>query len=146
MTSCVNALACTTGTPEVPPAKLTRGYRHVKDKFDVANLTPESSELVSSPRVRECPVQMEARLLNEHKILSGSPEGVKGSLLAVEVQILRTYVLDELRLRENKIDPDAWRPMIMSFQHLYGLQDGKLAESKLAHVEEELYRLPGADK
>lgn len=31
--------------------------------------------------------------------------------------------------------------MIMSFQNLYGLKDGKLAESTLAQIDEESYRV-----
>jgi hypothetical protein len=41
----------------------------------------------------------------------------------------------------NRIDPDRWRPLIMSFQHFYGLADGRLVPSRLATVDEELYRV-----
>ena len=47
---------------------------------------------------------------------------------------------------ENRVDPDAWHPMIMNFQHLYGLRQGKIVDSKLAQIEEELYRLPAERK
>lgn len=40
---------------------------------------------------------------------------------------------------ENRIDPDAWRPLIMSFQYFYGLGD-QLHPSKLAAIDEEWYR------
>ncbi|KAF2163247.1 hypothetical protein M409DRAFT_26291 [Zasmidium cellare ATCC 36951] len=144
MTSAVNALARTTGTPEVPAGKIARGYRHVKDKFGAAGLTPETSAMVRPPRIKECPVQMEAELHVHHNILTHilDPEG--GVPLALEVKVLKTYVVDELRLsgHTNRIDPDKWRPMIMMFQHLYGLKGGMLAESTLAGVEEELYRMP----
>jgi hypothetical protein len=43
--------------------------------------------------------------------------------------------------RPNRIDPDRWRPLIMSFQHFYGLADGRLVPSRLATVDEELYRV-----
>jgi hypothetical protein len=46
---------------------------------------------------------------------------------------------------ENRIDPDLWRPMIMNFQHLYGLKSGKPEKSTLANIEEELYRLPAEE-
>jgi hypothetical protein len=39
----------------------------------------------------------------------------------------------------NRIDPDAWRPLIMSFQHFYGLGD-RLHPSRLATIDEEWYR------
>jgi len=40
----VNRLALTTGADPVPKAKYARGYRHVKDKFAVAGLTPLASD------------------------------------------------------------------------------------------------------
>lgn len=140
MGSAVNALARTTGTQEVPESKIKRGYRYEKDKFNIANLTPSPSELVQPPRIQECPVQMEAELVGKYDVLGGA-------IAVVEVKILRTYVLDQLRLNghENRIDPDAWHPMIMSFQHLYGLRAGKIENSKLAKIDEELYRRPRPD-
>ena len=68
----------------------------------------------------------------------------KGFTLAIELKVARTHVEDKLRLagHANRIDPDAWRPMIMSFQHLYGLNVGGREKSTLANIEEELYRLP----
>jgi hypothetical protein len=51
------------------------------------------------------------------------------------------HVHPDIRLpgTENRIDPDAWRPLIMSFQHFYGLGD-RLHPSKLATIDEEWYR------
>lgn len=46
------------------------------------------------------------------------------------------------QIRITRIDPDAWRPLIMSFQHYYGL-GGRLHPSRLASIDEEWYRLPG---
>lgn len=137
LTKEVNALARTTGTEEIPPAKIMRGYRYIKDKFSFANLTADASEHVSASRIRECPVQMEAEVVGRHDVLGGA-------ILAIEVRILKTWVTDDLRLagHNDRIDADAWHPMIMSFQHLYGLRRGKLEESKLAGIDEELYRVP----
>jgi flavin reductase (DIM6/NTAB) family NADH-FMN oxidoreductase RutF len=131
----INALARTTGTEEVPASKIGRGYKFEKDKFGIANLTPQPSDLVQPLRIQECRVQMEAELVGKYDILGGA-------IKLVEVKILRTHVLDQLRLKghENRIDPDAWHPMIMSFQHLYGLRNGKMVESKLAKIDEDLYR------
>jgi hypothetical protein len=83
---------------------------------------------------------MEAELVGKYDVLDGA-------IAVVEVKILRTYVLDQLRLKghDNRIDPDAWHPMIMSFQHLYGLRAGKIEDSKLAKIDEELYRRPRPD-
>ena len=40
----------------------------------------------------------------------------------------------------NRIDPDRWRPLIMSFQQFYGLTPDRLHDSTLARISEELYR------
>ena len=140
MAPAVNVLARTTGTEVVPEGKLRRGYRYEKDKFGVSQLTPQASELVSPPRIQECPVQMEAEMMGQYEVLGGA-------ILVIEVKVLRTYVLDELRLQghSNRVNPDAWKPMIMSFQHLYGLRGGRLEDSRLAAIEEELYRIPKPD-
>ena len=140
MSQAINALARTTGTENIPESKATLGYRYQKDKFGVAQLTPEPSELVSAPRIQQCPVQMEAQMEGQYELLGGW-------LLVIEVRVLRTYVTDDLRLagHPDRIDPDAWHPMIMSFQHLYGLRVGKMGDSKLAAIEEELYRVPRAE-
>jgi flavin reductase (DIM6/NTAB) family NADH-FMN oxidoreductase RutF len=144
MAANVNALARTTGSDPLPDFKVTLGYRTEKDKFGAANLTPLKSDLVRTERIKECPVQMEAKLMNQHMMMESAPDGLKGFILAIEVQVVKTWVEDSLRLagHANRIDPDAWKPMIMSFQHLYGLKNGKVAKSTLANVEEELYRFP----
>ena len=46
---------------------------------------------------------------------------------------------------QNRIDPDLWRPMIMSFCRYYGLSS-ELAVSKLAQIPEEQYRTPDIDR
>ena len=62
-------------------------------------------------------------------------------MVAVEVAVARVHVHPGIRLpgTENRIDPDAWRPLIMSFQHYYGLGD-RLHPSRLATIDEEWYR------
>ncbi|KAJ3498403.1 hypothetical protein NLG97_g1154 [Lecanicillium saksenae] len=137
----VNALATTTGTPKPSAGKIARGYRYVKDKWAVAGLTPQPSELVRPPRIQECPVQMECELVASHGLMQELPT-MAGALVVVELKVLRVHVLERLRMagHANRIDPDKWRPMIMSFQQLYGLRDSKIAPSQLAQIDEELYR------
>lgn len=86
---------------------------------------------------------MEAELCEVHGFLDPSIPQLFAPK-AIEVKILKTYVLDEIRLsgHRNRIDPEKWKPLIMMFQHLYGLKNGKAAESVLARCEEEMYRLP----
>src|SRR5207237_2356838 len=62
----VDRLARTTGSNPVPPHKVAMGYRHEADKLGLAGLTPVPSLLVAPPRLRECPVQLEATLAAVH--------------------------------------------------------------------------------
>lgn len=133
----VNALARTTGSEVVPAFKVRLGYTHCKDKFSAAKLEPVASELVAPPAVKECPVQMEAKLLKVNEMAGGA-------LVALEVKVLRVRIEEDLRMsgegKENRVDAKKWRPLIMSFQELFGLSGEMAVESKLARIEEELYR------
>jgi flavin reductase (DIM6/NTAB) family NADH-FMN oxidoreductase RutF len=129
----VDRIARTTGSNPIPDGKRRRGYRHVADKFTEAELTSIASDLVRPPRVAECPVQMEATLQAAH------PVG-EGGALALEVAIIRIHADQDILAEPDRIDPDAWRPLIMSFQHFYGLTPGELRPSKLAQIPEALYR------
>ena len=143
MVAAVNALARTTGTKSVPTGKVKRGYYYEKDKLGAAGLTPQASQEVVPPRIQECPVQMEAVVVGQHETMKDIAER-RGSILAVEVRILMTWIQDQLKLEGhvNRVDPDKWRPMIMSFQQLYGLRGERAGRSRLAEIDEELYRPP----
>jgi flavin reductase (DIM6/NTAB) family NADH-FMN oxidoreductase RutF len=129
----VDRIARTTGSDPVPDAKRRRGYRHVAEKFSEAGLTPVASELVSPPRVAECQVHMEATLQAAH------PVG-DGGAFALEVAVIRVHADEEILAEPDRIDPDAWRPLIMSFQQFYGLSPATLQRSTLAQIPEALYR------
>jgi hypothetical protein len=45
----------------------------------------------------------------------------------------------------NRVDPDGWRPLIMSFAKVYGVAPGELLPSTLAQAPEDLYRSPDID-
>ena len=51
----VDRLAATTGSSPVPAYKSTMGFRHVRDKFTEAGLTPIASDCVAAPRAAEWP-------------------------------------------------------------------------------------------
>lgn len=136
----VNAIARTTGSDPLPPGKVIRGYQIVKDKFGCAGLTPLPSDKIESAGIKECPVVMEAELVNTHKMFKG--QEIEGAILVFEVHIINVKIHPQLRMKDhrNRIDADKWKPMIMMFCELYGLKSGKLAHSRLADIEEELYR------
>lgn len=143
----VDRLALTTGRYPVPPVKAARGYRHVSDKFAVSGFTPEAAQVVAAPRVRECPVQLEAIVEAVHGIADDDDQ-LRGRLLNIEVRVVRVHldaaiVMDGL---PNRVDPDKWRPLIMSFQKFYGLGASQLHASALSSIEESMYRSSDVDR
>ena len=139
MAGAVDRLARLTGSDPVPPHKQAMGYRHCKDKLSAAGLTAQASEVVRAQRVLECPVQMEAVLEAEHRF--GRRPDKETTAYAFEVRIVRAHI-DESMLApgtEDRVDPDAWRPLIMSFCQLYGL-GGRAGVSRLAEIPERMYR------
>jgi flavin reductase (DIM6/NTAB) family NADH-FMN oxidoreductase RutF len=146
MADAVDRLALTTGRDPVPEGKVRRGYRYAGDKFGLARLTPVASETVAAPRVAQCPVAMEAVLEATHPLADDDPQQ-RGGIVVFEVRITRVLVHDRIRAAgtRDRIDPDKWRPLIMSFQHFYGLGP-RLRESALATIPERLYRGPDIER
>jgi flavin reductase (DIM6/NTAB) family NADH-FMN oxidoreductase RutF len=132
----------TTGSDPVPAHKRDRGYRFEPDKFARAGLTPVASDTVPSPRVAERPVNLEAVVAAVHPLASDD-QAQRAAILAIEVRVQRVHVHEQIRMvgTNDRIDPDAWRPLIMSFQKLYGL-GGQVHPSTLARIPERLYRSP----
>jgi flavin reductase (DIM6/NTAB) family NADH-FMN oxidoreductase RutF len=56
----VDKIARTTGSNPMPAHKIARGYRYDDDKFRTAGFTKAPAYLVKSPRIGECPIQLEA--------------------------------------------------------------------------------------
>lgn len=144
LVSAVDRLARTTGSDPVPPGKLWRGYRHEKDKFGLCGLTPSSGDTVTAPRALECPVQMEAKLAHVHDMAQEDAVW-RDKLAALEVRITRVHVHPDILMdgEPSRIDPDKWRPLIMSFQQFYGLAPEKLQHSELGRIPERMYKPPG---
>jgi flavin reductase (DIM6/NTAB) family NADH-FMN oxidoreductase RutF len=142
----VNRLALTTGSDPMPEIKQKRGYRHVKDKFGIAGLTAVESETIQAPRVRECPVQLEAVVEASHGVADDDTK-LRGRVVTFEVRVQRVHAHEAILMRDkpDHIDPDKWRPLIMSFQRFYGLGD-ELHESTLSSIPEKMYRSPDVDR
>jgi len=147
LVAAVNRLARTTGSNPVPQGKILRGYRYERDKFEVAGLTAVISETVNAPRVLECPVQMEAIVESRHD-LAEDDEKLRGRTIIFEVRIQRVHLEQSILMAgdQNRVDPDKWRPLIMSFQNFYGLEPHPLHESTLAQIPESMYRSPDVDR
>ncbi|MGH8869899.1 MAG: flavin reductase family protein [Actinomycetes bacterium] len=147
MVDAVDRIARTTGSNPVPRRKERRGYRHERDKFATARLTQTRSETVTPPRVMECPIQLEAVVEASHGLAENDPE-LSGRTLVVEVRVRRVHVDETLLLAgdTDRIDPDRWRPLIMSFQQFYGLTPQRLHTSELGKIPERMYRSPDVDR
>lgn len=118
----VERLAPLTGQDPVPEKKRTQ-FHFEADKFTAGGFTPLASELVCSQRVLECPVQLEARRLKMHALEGEARLRSLGGGAAVEVEVLRVHVREDLILRDNYIDADKWGPLIYNFRHYFGLGD-----------------------
>ena len=141
----VNRLALTTGSNPMSEFKLSVGYRHVADKFGLAGLTPMASETVAPPRVKECPVQLEASVAAPHRVGEDNP-AQRGFILCIETRIQRVHADEAIMMdgERDRIDPDKWRPLIMSFQQFYGL-GARLQHSELGTIPERMYRSRSQD-
>jgi len=115
MVGYVDRIAMTTGRRDMPEYKSEMGYQYVPDKFGLAGLTEQGSELISPPRILECPIQMECRLTEAHAV------GGQGHITAFEVEVLRAHVEERLVIPgTHYIDPVAWDPLIMKFCEFFG--------------------------
>jgi flavin reductase (DIM6/NTAB) family NADH-FMN oxidoreductase RutF len=116
MVEAVDRLALTTGKPVVSERKAKQGYRYEPAKFAAAGLTEQASELVRAPRVAECPIQLECRVVSAHPFGGPAP-----SATAFEVEVLRAHVEEDLIIPgTHYVDPLRWDPLIMKFCEFFG--------------------------
>lgn len=147
LAAAVNRLARTTGSNPPPHHKAARGYVYAPDKFAIAGLTPVPSQTVAAPRVLECSVQLEAIVVARHSMAADNT-ALRGKTIAFEVRIQRVHLDPGIMMKgeADRVDPDKWRPLIMSFQKYYGLAPDQVQTSALALIPERLYRSPDVDK
>jgi flavin reductase (DIM6/NTAB) family NADH-FMN oxidoreductase RutF len=138
----VNKLALTTGSNPVPEGKQQKGYRFEPNKFEHSGLTPVRSLIVNAPRVLECPVQLEAELKKINTIADDNLKQ-KGRLISFELRIVKVHIEESILMDgfEHRIDPDKWKPLIMSFQQFYTL-GSKVEKSVLGTIPEHTYNTP----
>ena len=103
----VDRLALTTGRDPVPDGKVEAGYRHEPDKFARAGLTPLPSRTVRPAGVLECPVNLEARVLDASPLQEFEPGRDAGTVL-FQADVTRVVVHEDIRVpgAANRIDPD----------------------------------------
>ncbi|MFF1556179.1 flavin reductase family protein [Streptomyces sp. NPDC058279] len=132
MVDAVDRLALTTGKPTVPDRKARQGYRYEPDKFAAGRLTEQASDVVRAPRVAECPVQLECRVVSAHPF-GGTTQSGTATATAIEVEVLRAHVEEGLVIPgTHHVDPLGWDPLIMKFCEFFGgghnIHPSKLAE------------------
>lgn len=142
----VDRLALTTGSNPVPGYKVAMGFQFEADKLGRARMTSTPSERVAPPRIAECPVQMEAELNAEHPFGLGNPR-IRTQISALEVKIIRVHAHPDIRMTSdpNRIDPDKWKPLIMSFRQFYSLGE-RLQHSRLSEFPEHMFKPPAFRK
>jgi flavin reductase (DIM6/NTAB) family NADH-FMN oxidoreductase RutF len=115
MVDAVDRIALTTGKREVPAYKAEQGYRYEPDKFALARLTEQPSELIAPPRVAECPIQLEC------EVVDARPSASSPSHLLFDVRVLRAHVEEHLVIPgTHYVDPVGWDPLIMKFCEFFG--------------------------
>ncbi|MEU5398876.1 flavin reductase family protein [Streptomyces sp. NPDC005963] len=137
MVDAVDRIALTTGKPAVADYKVQQGYRYEPDKFSTAQLTEQASDLVRAPRVMECPVQLECRVVSSHPF-----GGTASRVTAFELEVLRAHVEEDLVIPgTHYVDPLGWDPLIMKFCEFFGGGDN-VHPSRLAEGWKMPHRLP----
>ncbi|MCV9951984.1 flavin reductase family protein [Paenibacillus polymyxa] len=111
----VERLAPFTGKNPVPVEKEKHGFTYQKDKYEISGLIAIDSNRVKPARIRECPIQIEAKV-KEVRIPDHSPY-----FAIVETQAIQVHVHQDIILGENHIDPAKWSPLIYNFRHYFGL-------------------------
>jgi flavin reductase (DIM6/NTAB) family NADH-FMN oxidoreductase RutF len=127
MWQAVEKLAPLTGRNPVPEIK-AKQFRFEADKFGAAGLTELQSEVVQPVRVKECPMQMEARVTKLHRMRGEKLEQVGGGW-AAEVEIVRVHVAEEFLLEGDYVDPAKWSPLIYNFRHYFRLAGEELGKT-----------------
>jgi flavin reductase (DIM6/NTAB) family NADH-FMN oxidoreductase RutF len=110
----VERLAPLTAAQPVPEHKRPR-FHHEREKFKAAGLTPIPSELVSPPRVAECPLQFEATVVR-------SDLDANSNFLIAQARVLRVHADNHIVVPGTSyVNPSAWAPLIYNFRHYFGL-------------------------
>lgn len=121
MHEAVERIAPTTGCEPVPPWKKQVGYRHEADKFALAGLHTAPSLTVDAPRIAECPLQLEARLLLAVERPLEAWHDAAGGYVMAELQVLHVHAHDDIVVADTPhVDPQRYQPLFYLFRHYVG--------------------------
>jgi len=84
-------------------------------------------------------VQMEAQVVDIRPFAAGDARMPVAACM-VELRLLKVHVAPNLLLEPegHRIDPDRWKPLIMSFRQFHSVGE-RLQRSRLAEAPEEAY-------
>jgi flavin reductase (DIM6/NTAB) family NADH-FMN oxidoreductase RutF len=121
----VEKLAPLTAKDPVPELK-SKQFHTETEKFEAAGFSRIGSELVRPERAKECPFQLEARVLALHPMGGKKLKELGGGRVAI-VEIIRVHA-DEtfLQADSDHIDPAKWSPLLYNFRHYYELSQREL--------------------
>jgi flavin reductase (DIM6/NTAB) family NADH-FMN oxidoreductase RutF len=115
----VEALARSTGRDPVPSHKRAIGYQFDSSKFETAGLTPQQSRTVRPPRILQCPLQLEARVVAVHEPGLHWPSERPESFQIIETMITKVHAHSSIVGDPNRIDVTAWKPLFYVFRHYF---------------------------
>ena len=105
----------------MPEYKAALGYRYVPDKFGCAGLTPLRSLQVAPPRIAECPLQMEARLLVAHQAQTADAREPPPDFCILETRVVQTHAHRDIVIDGTQhVDTSSWQPLLYVFRHYFG--------------------------
>ncbi|MGY5955424.1 flavin reductase family protein [Kosakonia sp. BK9b] len=96
-----------TGGDTLSEAQTKWGVEICHDKFSKAGLHTEASVDIAVPRIAECPIQAECRLVSTSD---------KGRFMLAELDIVNLWVDDELLGDKGIVDSRKWKPLIFNFR------------------------------
>lgn len=96
-----------TGGDTLSENQIKWGVEICHDKFAQTGLHPEDSVDVAPPRIAECPIQAECRLVSTSD---------KGRFILAEFDIVNLWVDEPLLGKNGIVDSTKWKPLIFNFR------------------------------
>lgn len=103
----VEAIGRLTGGDSLSENQLKWGVEICHDKLSKTGLNAEASRVVTPPRIAECPIQTECRLVSTAD---------KGRFILAEFDIVQTWVDSHLLTENDVVDSSRWKPLIYNFR------------------------------
>ena len=118
----VERIARTTGRRPVPGYKQAMGYRHEADKFALAGFTRHPSTRIAPPRIAECPLQLETRLLHARSATPGRGDAAEDpGFHVIELEVVAVHAHADIVLDGTQhVDTARWSPLLYVFRHYFG--------------------------